>query len=864
MVRRYGSDGSFESSFAMGSVLGSYSEAYAMALQLDGKIVVAGLKGTSSNASTWDSVVLRFKPDGTRDTDFGVVTQDFSGPDRIYNLDISSTGKIIAAGSNFSGDYCLLVLNPDGSRDTTFTNNGAKSFPISQLNSAYTGVQTVSAKALADGSLLVSGWQYNSGQTLKGTSIFRVLPNSLRDTAFGATSTVPNGTVNNGVVTLTGYLDDLLVMKDSFIVSGRNFTGANQQFTAAKFNLNGQIDTLYGVNGIAQGAVFPGNVQASSAVLPNGTLLIASSAEKPTVRDLILTNFDQSGKVVGTKPQTRLGVSSQSTGVLELDLSPLQSLLKAGASQAEMTAALNDVRLNLSYDATNLNFPKTFNLSQRAVIGNILYFVGGSDGGLGLWRTDGTVVGTYPVRQNSLAAPMPMTANDQLIGVDTNNDNRSDQVFFTSQNQIWTLNGQSKAVPITNLANVSNLSNLTYLGQKGTPNPESILFFTATEGAVNKLWHTDSSEAGVFARAVVTEHTANPAKAPLALTVTTINSQPTLFFTADESLTIGTRKLWTVPLSAVKAEGNGGTSAGIVSNALLNPAKLTAAPNLQSLFLAGDQGTSATYGLYRVTSTAGFNLVQLHTGSTINNLKAVGDRFVYSVGSANELWISNGTSAGTDRARGSKGSLITDAAQLTPVGTSKLMFTASSDTRVGQELMQYDTAAVPGNGNVALASLTVGQVRVTLAAPHNLSDGDVVVIQGAVGLGASRVNGQRSIRVIDSLTIELEPDGQTSSVSTDGGTWSQLNIARYVKDIRPGGSSGSLSDLTDIMAPCTSQRTMVPMGRSYGNRMGHRPAPYCLRIWRLIQLPLHLRIHSHLRPRRIQFISLPIPVRVSV
>ena len=74
--------------------------AHSLAIQADGKIVVAGY---STQAATGrDFALVRYNPDGSLDGGFGgdgMVTTDLGGPgDEAWGLAIQADGKIVAAG----------------------------------------------------------------------------------------------------------------------------------------------------------------------------------------------------------------------------------------------------------------------------------------------------------------------------------------------------------------------------------------------------------------------------------------------------------------------------------------------------------------------------------------------------------------------------------------------------------------------------------------------------------------------------------------------------------------------------------------------------------------------------------------------
>ena len=132
-------DGTLDKSFAgpsgdgggkfLWSVGTGYDYATALALQPDGKIVLAGYCGASTNA---DFCLTRLSTDGTLDTSFqgpgGTGDGKFLLPIGTGNgyataISLQSDGKIVSAGeclSNGKSYFCTARLNTDGSLDTSF------------------------------------------------------------------------------------------------------------------------------------------------------------------------------------------------------------------------------------------------------------------------------------------------------------------------------------------------------------------------------------------------------------------------------------------------------------------------------------------------------------------------------------------------------------------------------------------------------------------------------------------------------------------------------------------------------------------------------------------------------------------------
>lgn len=115
--------GGFEQGFGEGGVvttdLGAGSDgARAVALQDDGKIVVTGTDAADNLA------VLRYNPDGSLDTTFSDDNDGIFTTDQIRrgsDVAIDTKDRILTSGN---GDLHLLRLNPDGTPDDSFTADG--------------------------------------------------------------------------------------------------------------------------------------------------------------------------------------------------------------------------------------------------------------------------------------------------------------------------------------------------------------------------------------------------------------------------------------------------------------------------------------------------------------------------------------------------------------------------------------------------------------------------------------------------------------------------------------------------------------------------------------------------------------------
>ena len=151
---RYNANGILDKSFGKnGSVKVAFTnfinEPSSMALQADGKIVVAGT-ASSADGQTSEFAVARFNPNGSVDNSFGVggkVTTNFVGVmlGGVLNpanaVVIQPDGKILVGGGASECEDCLhrtalARYNADGSLDSTFGSGGK--VDLAAIDTAYT------------------------------------------------------------------------------------------------------------------------------------------------------------------------------------------------------------------------------------------------------------------------------------------------------------------------------------------------------------------------------------------------------------------------------------------------------------------------------------------------------------------------------------------------------------------------------------------------------------------------------------------------------------------------------------------------------------------------------------------------------
>jgi uncharacterized delta-60 repeat protein len=167
-------------------VPGSFVEAEGAALQPDGKIVIAATSQTGSFL-TRNFALVRLLPNGALDLSFGgdgIVISDFGGIETSNSVIVLADGRLVLAGSrgtelpNTVTDFAIARYLPDGSLDTTF---GTAGLALVDSGQPEYPAQIVE---LPNGNLLVAGTTSEGGVPLDFL-LARLLPNGSLDTSFG-------------------------------------------------------------------------------------------------------------------------------------------------------------------------------------------------------------------------------------------------------------------------------------------------------------------------------------------------------------------------------------------------------------------------------------------------------------------------------------------------------------------------------------------------------------------------------------------------------------------------------------------------------------------------------------------------------
>lgn len=381
IVLRLNKDGTLDKSFGVGQQDGSpdgvvsidlgdsADAAAAIALQADGKIVIAG----SRMSKTSDIVLARLLPSGKFDTSFGkgdadgtpdgVVSISLSDGDDVANaLALQKDGRIVIAGTTQAADKTTNIavarLKADGSLDAAFgkgdtdgTPDGVVSVSLSQGNDAANAIALQ-----ADGKIVVAGTATAQDKSTN-MAVARLKTDGAMDTTFGVGTAdgTPDGVV---AVSLSNGNDvaKAVAVHKSFIYVAGDYIGqdGSTNVAVARMKADGSLDSTFGrdasdstpegVSGVSFGN---GNDHVHSlAIQPDGQLLVlagtTSAADKSS--NIAVARMKADGSLDG-----RFGAGKEDgtpDGVVGLSLGSGDDVAKAVVLQPDGKIVVVGDRVN--------------------------------------------------------------------------------------------------------------------------------------------------------------------------------------------------------------------------------------------------------------------------------------------------------------------------------------------------------------------------------------------------------------------------------------------------------------------------------------------------------------------------------------
>ena len=285
---RYMSDGSLDSSFGNEGVtttpIGTIrSRATAVAIQPDGRIIIAGYAYNGGSSSVF--LLVRYQPDGSLDNTFGDngILLDDVGPmgDRANGMVLQPDGRIVVTGQAGS-DFAVVRYNTDGSRDSSFGIDGMRITDIAGGSDEATAVVLQ-----PDGYIVVTGHSVSQDDPDAQVTLVRYAPDGSLDPTFGTAG-----------IQVSAFTDDtdrsnaIALQPDGrIVVVGENFGAGFHQVMLARHLADGSVDDSFDDDGFILMPI--GNVSSLSSVvvLADGKILAGGRA----VTGFLLMRFESDG-----------------------------------------------------------------------------------------------------------------------------------------------------------------------------------------------------------------------------------------------------------------------------------------------------------------------------------------------------------------------------------------------------------------------------------------------------------------------------------------------------------------------------------------------------------------------------------------
>jgi uncharacterized delta-60 repeat protein len=291
LVMRLDSTGSYDTTFGAGGIVitdfqnSSNDETNGLVIQPDGKIVIAGWSSINVN----DVAVVRYNTDGSVDSTFGAagrVSTDLGRVEEGHHIALQPDGKILVAGfassSVTANDVAIFRYHSNGQPDTSFGINGVAMPVIAPDDDA------AFAMALQpDGKIVAAGYVYTSF-TYADNQVVRFDSTGNLDTSFNSTGVVvSNSTGNDNIAS------GVIVQPDGkIVITGRAFNQSTMDFLLSRFNSNGSIDPSFGNGGHVYTQVgIEDDFSLSSAMQADGKLVVVGYYTDGGIENFLVARY---------------------------------------------------------------------------------------------------------------------------------------------------------------------------------------------------------------------------------------------------------------------------------------------------------------------------------------------------------------------------------------------------------------------------------------------------------------------------------------------------------------------------------------------------------------------------------------------
>jgi uncharacterized delta-60 repeat protein len=297
-IVRYNTDGSLDNSFdndgIITTAIGSFTsdEAYSVAIQNDGKILVAGSITYSGNNGK-DFALIRVNPNGSLDNSFdndGIVITTIDNEDEAYSVAIQNDGKILLAGTSAlagtsGSQFAVVRYNTDGSLDNSFDNDGKVNTIIGSINNAH------SLAIQSDGKIVVAGDTKLSNQVI--FALLRYNQDGSLDNSFDVDGKVTTPFVTNPTGSTFSTAYSVAIQNDGKIVAAGDYNNTiTNDFALVRYMPDGSLDNSFNSDGIVTTNILGSEIGYSIAIQNDGKILVAGKTSNGIEYDFVVARYN--------------------------------------------------------------------------------------------------------------------------------------------------------------------------------------------------------------------------------------------------------------------------------------------------------------------------------------------------------------------------------------------------------------------------------------------------------------------------------------------------------------------------------------------------------------------------------------------
>ena len=270
---------------------GRVDVAKSLCIQSDGKIILAGYATAYIGSySFYVFAVARYQENGALDPTFngnGKVTTPLSISADATAVALQSDGKILLAGTANDGindDFAVVRYQSNGSLDTTFNGTGTL------ITNLFPNDNFLSSLAIQpDDKIVLGGYTYSSG-TIGVFALARLHSHGAVDTTFGS-----GGAVTTAVGSTNDFITSIRLQDNGKILAAGSSvnSSANIEVAVVRYQSDGQLDGTFHSDGIVTTDITSGHEAAKGVTLQtDGRIVVVGQSLFSGVKRMIVLRYE--------------------------------------------------------------------------------------------------------------------------------------------------------------------------------------------------------------------------------------------------------------------------------------------------------------------------------------------------------------------------------------------------------------------------------------------------------------------------------------------------------------------------------------------------------------------------------------------